>query len=48
MARLTAHRMELFFIMFFAYLRKIKEKKLQKTADAAAAAAKTSLPATLK
>lgn len=45
---MTKERMELFFIMFFAYLRKIKEKKLQKTADAAAAAAKTSLPATLK
>lgn len=45
---LTAHRMELFFIMFFAYLRNLKEKKLRKTIDSAASTAKTSLPATLK
>lgn len=45
---LTAHRMELFFIMFFAYLRNLKEKKLQKAVDSAASTAKTSLPATLK
>jgi hypothetical protein len=40
--------MELFFIMFFAYLRNLKEKKLQKAVDSAASTAKTSLPATLK
>lgn len=34
--------------MFFAYLRNLKEKKLQKTIDSAASTAKTSLPATLK
>ncbi|BCR84327.1 putative peroxisomal carrier protein [Aspergillus chevalieri] len=45
---MTKERMELFFIMFFAYLRNLKEKKLQKTIDSAASTAKTSLPATLK
>ena len=45
---LTPNRMELVFILLFAYLRKIKEKQLQKTVDSVAAKAKTSLPATLK
>ena len=45
---LTTRRMELLFIMLFAYMRSIKEKRLQKTVDTAAAKAKTSLPATLK
>ncbi|EYE91522.1 putative peroxisomal carrier protein [Aspergillus ruber CBS 135680] len=45
---MTKERMELFFIMFFAYLRNLKEKKLHKTIDSAASTAKTSLPATLK
>ena len=45
---LTIRRMELLFIMLLAYMRNIKEKKLQKTVDTAAAKAKTSLPATLK
>ena len=45
---LTIRRMELLFIMLFAYMRSIKEKRLQKTVDTAAAKAKTSLPATLK
>lgn len=45
---MTKERMELFFIMFFAYLRNLKEKKLRKTIDSAASTAKTSLPATLK
>ena len=45
---LTIRRMELLFIMLFAYMRNIKEKNLQKTVDTAAAKAKTSLPATLK
>lgn len=40
--------MELAFILFFAYLRKIKEKQLSKTVESAAVKAKTSLPATLK
>lgn len=45
---MTKERMEFFFIMFFAYLRNLKEKKLQKSIDSAASTAKTSLPATLK
>lgn len=45
---LTSNRMELVFLLLFAYLRKIKEKQLSKTVDSAAAKAKTSLPATLK
>lgn len=45
---MTKERMEFFFIMFFAYLRNLKEKKLQKTIGSAASTAKTSLPATLK
>ncbi|KAA8643537.1 hypothetical protein EYZ11_009809 [Aspergillus tanneri] len=45
---MTKERMELFFILLFAYLRKIKQQKLQKAVDSAASKAKTSLPATLK
>ncbi|EAW08384.1 putative peroxisomal carrier protein [Aspergillus clavatus NRRL 1] len=45
---MTKERMELMFILFFAYLRKLKQKKLQKAIDTAASKAKTSLPATLK
>lgn len=40
--------MELTFVLFFAYLRKIKKEKLQKAVDGAASKAKISLPATLK
>jgi hypothetical protein len=40
--------MELIFIVFFAYLKNIRDKKLRKVADAAAETAKTSLPVTLK
>ena len=45
---LTSNRMELAFILLFASLRRIKEKKLQKTIDTAAEKAKTNLPTTLK
>lgn len=45
---LTATRVELIFVLLFAYLRKIREQKLKKLADSAASTAKTSLPATLK
>ncbi|KAL2823155.1 mitochondrial carrier domain-containing protein [Aspergillus cavernicola] len=45
---MTKERMELIFVVFFAYLRNLKEKKLRKAADAVASKAKTSLPATLK
>ena len=45
---LTSNRMELVFLLLFAYLRKIKEKQLSKTVESAAVKAKTSLPATLK
>ena len=41
-------RMELMFILLFAYLQRIKKEKLQKAVDSAASKAKTSLPATLK
>lgn len=40
--------MELIFIVLFAYLKKLREQKLKKVVDTAAASAKTSLPATLK
>ncbi|KAH8431790.1 putative peroxisomal carrier protein [Aspergillus melleus] len=45
---MTKERMELTFVLLFAYLRKIKQEKLQKAVDSAASKAKTSLPATLK
>ncbi|RHZ66363.1 putative peroxisomal carrier protein [Aspergillus thermomutatus] len=45
---MTKERMELTFILLFAYLRKIRQEKLRKAVDAAASKAKTSLPATLK
>ncbi|KAE8376743.1 mitochondrial carrier domain-containing protein [Aspergillus bertholletiae] len=45
---MTKERMELIFIVFFAYLKKLRDQKLKKAVDAAAANAKTSLPATLK
>jgi len=45
---MTKERMELFFIVLFAYLQKLRKSKLQKVADAATAKAKSSLPATLK
>jgi hypothetical protein len=41
-------RMELMFILLFAYIQRIRKEKLQKAVDSAAAKAKTSLPATLK
>lgn len=45
---MTKERMELIFIVLFAYLKKIRDQKLQKAVDTAASKAKTSLPATLK
>ncbi|KAL4797506.1 mitochondrial carrier domain-containing protein [Aspergillus venezuelensis] len=45
---MTKERMELIFIVFFAYLKNLKEKKLRRAVDAAAQKAQSSLPATLK
>lgn len=52
---MTKERMELLFIVLFAYLRQIRAKQLQKVADMAASGAatasekaKTVLPVTLK
>ncbi|KAJ5758250.1 uncharacterized protein N7511_006944 [Penicillium nucicola] len=45
---MTKERMELLFVVLFAYLHRIKKEKLQKAVDTAASKAKTSLPATLK
>ncbi|KAK2882699.1 hypothetical protein FQN49_000098 [Arthroderma sp. PD_2] len=45
---MAKERIELLFILLFAYLRNIRKEKLQKVADAAAAKAKESLPVTLK
>ncbi|KAL4916985.1 mitochondrial carrier domain-containing protein, partial [Aspergillus aurantiobrunneus] len=44
---MTKERMELVFVVFFTYLRNLREKKLRKTVDAAASKAQASLPATL-
>ncbi|KAJ5893302.1 endonuclease lcl3 [Penicillium taxi] len=44
---MTKERMELLFIVFFAYLRRIKKERLQKIVHAAASKAKSSLPPTL-
>lgn len=41
-------RMELLFIVLFAYLKNLKKQKLSKIVDTAAAKAQSSLPATLK
>lgn len=41
-------RMELLFIVLFAYLKNLKKQKLSKVVDTAAAKAQSSLPATLK
>ena len=52
---MTKERMELLFIVLFAYLRQIRAKQLQKVADLAASSAaaasekaKTVLPVTMK
>ncbi|PYI03611.1 putative peroxisomal carrier protein [Aspergillus sclerotiicarbonarius CBS 121057] len=45
---MTKERVELIFVLLFAYLRKIREQKLKKVVDSAASTAKTSLPVTLK
>ncbi|KAJ5636820.1 uncharacterized protein N7484_010133 [Penicillium longicatenatum] len=45
---MTKERMELAFIVLFAYLQKIKREKLKKAAETVAETAKTSMPATLK
>ncbi|EEQ33116.1 ADP/ATP carrier protein [Microsporum canis] len=45
---MTKERIELLFILLFAYLQTLRKERLQKIADAAAAKAKESLPVTLK
>ncbi|KKK23967.1 hypothetical protein ARAM_005368 [Aspergillus rambellii] len=45
---MTKERMELMFILLFAYLKKLRDQKLRKAVDIAASEAKASLPATLK
>ncbi|KAJ9212459.1 hypothetical protein DTO166G4_5951 [Paecilomyces variotii] len=45
---MTKERVELLFLVLFAYLQKLKQSRLRKAADVAAEKAKTSLPATLK
>lgn len=45
---LTSYRMELLFIVLFAYLRKIRSEKLQKAAELAAVRAKDVLPVIAK
>lgn len=45
---LTSNRMELLFIVFFRYLRKIKSEQLQKAADLAASKVKQALPLVMK
>ncbi|PYI27350.1 mitochondrial carrier [Aspergillus indologenus CBS 114.80] len=45
---MTKERVELIFVLLFAYLRKIRAQKLKKVVDSAASTAKTSLPVTLK
>lgn len=45
---MTKERMELIFILLFAYIQKLKREKFGKAVDAAAEKAKASLPATLK
>ncbi|KAB8074681.1 mitochondrial carrier domain-containing protein [Aspergillus leporis] len=45
---MTKERMEIIFIVLFAYLKKLRDQKLKKAVENAASTAKTSLPATLK
>ncbi|PYH50037.1 putative peroxisomal carrier protein [Aspergillus saccharolyticus JOP 1030-1] len=45
---MTKERVELVFVLLFAYLRKLRAQKLKKVVDSAASTAKTSLPVTLK
>ncbi|KAE8351857.1 mitochondrial carrier domain-containing protein [Aspergillus coremiiformis] len=45
---MTKERMEVIFIVLFAYLKKLRDQKLHKVVDTAASKAKASLPATLK
>ncbi|KAL1956876.1 hypothetical protein VTO42DRAFT_6724 [Malbranchea cinnamomea] len=45
---MTKERIELLFVLLFAYLQKIRSGKLRDLANAAADKAKTSMPATLK
>ncbi|KAJ5139531.1 hypothetical protein N7448_002939 [Penicillium atrosanguineum] len=45
---MTKERMELLFIVLFAYLQKIRKERLKKVVDTAASTAQASLPATLK
>ncbi|KAK2747514.1 ADP/ATP carrier protein [Myotisia sp. PD_48] len=45
---MTKERMEILFILFFAYLQKLRKGRLQAVAEAAASRAKGSLPVALK
>ncbi|PWY86994.1 peroxisomal carrier protein [Aspergillus heteromorphus CBS 117.55] len=45
---MTKERIEISFVLLFAYLRKLRQQKLGKVVDSAASSAKASLPATLK
>ncbi|KAI1980589.1 ADP/ATP carrier protein [Ophidiomyces ophidiicola] len=45
---MTKERLEILFLMFFAYLRKVKKDKLKNLANAAADSAKSTLPLTTK
>ncbi|KAL4979480.1 mitochondrial carrier domain-containing protein [Aspergillus desertorum] len=45
---MAKERMELLFIVLFAYLKNLRQRKLRKAVDAAASKAQASLPATLK
>ncbi|OJK01056.1 hypothetical protein ASPACDRAFT_117808 [Aspergillus aculeatus ATCC 16872] len=45
---MTKERVELIFVLLFAYLRKLRAQKLKKVVDSATSTAKTSLPVTLK
>lgn len=45
---MTKERMEILFIVLFAYIQKIRKERLKKVVDTAASTAQASLPATLK
>ncbi|KAL9121933.1 MAG: hypothetical protein Q9187_001511 [Circinaria calcarea] len=45
---MTKERMEILFVLLFAYLRRLRSEKLQKVAEALAAKAKHTMPITTK
>ncbi|RAK71628.1 putative peroxisomal carrier protein [Aspergillus fijiensis CBS 313.89] len=45
---MTKERVELIFVLLFAYIRKLRAQKLKKVVDSATSTTKTSLPVTLK